>query len=269
MKLAHGLSLLATFAIAGAGAWIGQGCSNTATLTPVDGGTTPTPDTGTGNPDTGGGGGSDSGGGGSDSGGGGSDSGGGSDAGGGSDGAVAQDCTSYCTAIQAACTGANAQYATTLECMNACSYFPPGMAGDQTGFTLGCKIVHAGKAVTMPNPHCWHAGPYGYGVCGATVDSFCTLAVGWCSPDAGYVSADGGPGIPPYASQTDCTTAAMAYTEANIGADGGFYAGGPGSGDTFDCRQYHLGAALNSAPGGATQTLHCQHPGAVSPVCHP
>jgi hypothetical protein len=255
MKLAHGLSLFATLAVASAGAWLGEGCSTTATLTPVDGGPTPNPDSGGGNADTGTGT--------PDTGTSTPDSGGGTEG-----GTVAQNCTAYCTAVQATCTGANAQYESTQECMNACSFFSVGTAADTGGDTLGCRIYHTGLAKTLPVPHCWHAGPYGFGVCGKSVDTFCELALDWCSPDAGYVNADGGPGTPPYSSVTACTTAANGYTTLDAGAaPSAFNATGPGSGNTFDCRLYHLANAMNSAAGGGAQTTHCPHAGEMSAPC--
>jgi hypothetical protein len=251
MKLAHGLTLFATVAVATTGAWVGQGCSNTAVLTPYDGGGS-TPDTGGGNPDTGSGT---------------PDTGTGTPDAGSEGGTIAQNCTAYCTAVQATCSGANAQYESTQECMNACSFFAPGTSGDTGGDTLGCRIYHTGLAKTQPVPHCWHAGPYGFGACGKAVDTFCELALDWCSPDAGYVS-DGGPGTPPYSSVTACTTAAAGYTAPDSGtAPSTFNATGPGTGNTFDCRLYHLANAMNSAAGGGAQTTHCPHAGEMSAPC--
>jgi hypothetical protein len=258
MKLAHGLSLFATLSFVSAGAWLG--CSNSSTPATSDGGT-PTPDGGSGNQDTGTGN-PDTGTGNPDTGTGNPDTGTGTPDSGGDGGTIAQTCTAYCAAVQATCTGANAQYESTLECMNACAFFPAGTASDTGGDTLGCRITHTGLAATLPVPHCWHAGPYGFGVCGASVDNFCNLALDWCSPDAGYT------GTPPYASLTACTTAAAAYVTADAGADpSAFNASGPGSGNTFDCRLYHLANAMNAAQGAAGQTTHCPHAGQTSAPC--
>jgi hypothetical protein len=165
-----------------------------------------------------------------------------------------------------ACTGANAQYVSMDACMHACPFFPVGMAGDTSGNTLGCRATHAGlAAMSGTNPHCWHAGPYGYGACGTECEGFCTLATTWCTPDGGF---DGG--APPYASDSACLTACAGFKRIDdadggaVGLDGGYNATGPGSGNTLDCREYHLGASL---AGGADQQLHCQHPGATSPTC--
>jgi hypothetical protein len=149
--------------------------------------------------------------------------------------------------------------------MTACLYF--STADADTGNTLLCHNEHANNAqkLSMPNPHCWHAGPYGWGVCGAQCDDFCNLVTNYCVADAGF------DGSPPYASLSDCTTACAGF--ANIGDSGtaivisdagsnfsSYSAAGPGSGNTLDCREYHLGNALQSA---MLQQVHCPHPAAA------
>jgi hypothetical protein len=179
-------------------------------------------------------------------------------------GPAALSCTSYCAAIMSACTGPNAQYGSTDDCMHACPNFPVGMAGDTSGNTLGCRTTHAMLAASATNPHCWHAGPYGYGACGDECAGFCTLATTWCTPAGGF---DGG--APPYASESACLTSCAGYkqidaADGGLGLDGGYNAQGPAGGNTLDCREYHLGASL---AGGAMQQLHCQHPGMTSATC--
>lgn len=177
-------------------------------------------------------------------------------------------CTSYCTAVMAACTGANAQYQSMAECMNACPSFPVGMAGDTSGNTLGCRTTHAMLAASATNPHCWHAGPLGYGACGDECTGFCTLATTWCTPDGGF---DGG--APPYPDDNTCLTDCAGFMKINSGAadggvglDGGFFALGPPGGNTLDCRGYHLGNALLSHA-QADQQTHCAHIGVTSVTC--
>jgi hypothetical protein len=172
----------------------------------------------------------------------------------------------------AACTGAYAQYSSTTECMTACALLPAGDAGDALGNSIACRTTHAGYAMTMDggqNPHCWHAGPYGYGGCGTECESFCLLATTYCTTAGGF---DGGP--PPYASNADCKTACDTFAridDVDGGGkfvDGGFNAAGPASGNTFDCREYHLGAALAGPGMTGGQELHCNHPGVDSGTCH-
>jgi hypothetical protein len=169
------------------------------------------------------------------------------------------DCMTYCTAVAANCTGGNAQYQNTAECLAACAFFPVGTASDTTGDTLGCRTYHAGLAMSAPVPHCWHAGPFGFGACGAQCEDFCLLATSYCSAEAGYA------GPYPYASLTDCTTQcptfmSVAGADGGPAVEGGYYANGPATGNTRDCREYHLGNAL-VAP--ANRTPHCTH---ISPV---
>jgi len=74
--------------------------------------------------------------------------------------ATLPDCSTYCAAIQANCTGTNAQYADATACMTACAAFPPGSLADTSGNTLGCRAVYAGTlSVTDPVVNCPHAGP--------------------------------------------------------------------------------------------------------------
>jgi hypothetical protein len=169
------------------------------------------------------------------------------------------------------CTGANKQYVSQDACMNACAIFPVGTTNDTSGNTLGCRTTHVMLATTGgTNPHCWHAGPYGYGACGDECANFCTLVTTWCTPDGGF---DGG--APPYTNDSVCMTSCAGFKQINSGAadggvglDGGFNSMGPSGGNTLDCREWHLNNAFDvPAPGGANQELHCQHPGATSATC--
>src|SRR5258708_3074039 len=135
---------------------------------------------------------------------------------GGEGGAVS--CATYCAGVTATCTGANAQYAAgdaaVAECMNACAQLPLGMASDTSGNTIGCRTYHTMLAATTPNPHCWHAGPYGYGACGTEGAGFCAIAGGWCSADGGFE------GAAPFDSGASCATACAAVPKIDE-VDGG------------------------------------------------
>lgn len=87
----------------------------------------------------------------------------------------ALDCSTYCTAIQANCTAANAQYSDTAHCMATCASFTVGTSTttDPAGNTLGCRINYAVAATTMPATHCAHAGPAG-DLLAATTPAFCS-----------------------------------------------------------------------------------------------
>lgn len=258
MKALHGLGISGVLALLSIGAWVGcGGDDNKGNPSPDSGGGS---DSGTGNMDstvmpqgdTGTGGGMDTGtppmG----------DSGPlmGGDAG-------PPTCAAYCAAVQANCTGANAQYQSNAECLTACALMPLGAASDTSGNTVGCRTAHAGFAMATPTPHCWHAGPFGYGACGDECDNFCALTEAYCSKDAGYN------GPPPYNNATACKNDCAAYAQIDsadggVGVNGGYNAGGPGAGNNLDCREYHLGNALVSA---ANQAVHCPHTAKNSAVC--
>jgi hypothetical protein len=160
------------------------------------------------------------------------------------------------------------------DCENACSFFPETDAS--SGDTLACRIFHTSLAAADGgagvNPHCWHAGPYGFNVCGDECATFCEIATAWCEPDAGF---DGGP---PFSSLSDCMTKCNGFVriaggDAGVDVDGGFSALGPTSGDTLDCREWHLLKALEGQ-GALGQNTHCPHlvpnapDGAVLSPCH-
>jgi hypothetical protein len=170
---------------------------------------------------------------------------------------MALDCTNYCGFLMATCTGADQQYLNVEECLNACSLLPLGMATDMSGDSIGCRMYHTTLAATQgKNPHCWHAGPFGFGACGANCDNFCLLATQWCTAAGGFEG-----GTAPYMSLGNCTSAMQcpSFALADGGGDPGAYnAAGPQSGNTLDCREWHLGAALVDH---TAQQVHCFHVG--------
>ena len=154
----------------------------------------------------------------------------------------AADCDGYCAAVQAACTGANAQYADDAACQTACAGFATtGMDGDTSGDTLQCRLYHVGVAADDPDTHCGHAGPDGGGVCvdAAPADpceAYCQDIQAACTGDNAQFADDGA-----------CMAACMHY--AATGMDGDT------SGDTLQCRVYHVGAAADDP------ATHCMHAG--------
>ena len=151
-------------------------------------------------------------------------------------------CQDYCASVQAACTGDLAQYASVDACVDYCeswAMLPLGDLSDTSGNTVGCRIYHAGAAAADPALHCDHAGPTGGNVCGTWCDNYCQLAQANCT---------GGDEL--YADGDACNTAC-----ADLEMSG---AAGDTSGDSVQCRIYHLGVA-GSPDGAAT---HCPH-GAV------
>lgn len=175
----------------------------------------------------------------------------------GTDAAVAKlDCPSYCTQIQANCTGANAQYPTeanNAHCLAACESFTKGTLGEMTGNTLGCRLYHSGApAMTDATLHCPHAGPAGDKIggtgafCGDACASFCTLEIKACG-----VTGDAG-GNGQYADMAACMTACNGFDKTHLYTI-------TSSGDSLACRLYH---ATNAAITGMA-TAHCPHTAAV------
>ncbi|MFW5920396.1 MAG: DUF4331 family protein, partial [Polyangiales bacterium] len=80
-------------------------------------------------------------------------------------------CDRYCDAMEANCSGDNAQYDDRDDCMTYCmeSGWPVGTEGETSGNTIECRIYHGGVAAAMEDPatHCPHAGPTGADVCGS------------------------------------------------------------------------------------------------------
>lgn len=161
------------------------------------------------------------------------------------------DCATYCTAVTAACTGTpNGQYTDATQCALWCGTaygWKTGATGDTSGDTIGCRTYHAGVAATSAanaTIHCPHAGPTGGNTCGTWLDAYCDLAVRNCT-GANLLFAD----------VAACKTAA-----AGLATTGAVNAT---SGNTVQCRIWHLGKAGESAAAPAT---HCPHGSIASTV---
>jgi hypothetical protein len=159
--------------------------------------------------------------------------------------AVELTCASYCMRITANCTGTNQQFGQMSECMASCTQYPLGTAADMGGNTLGCRLYHAGAAMTGPDVHCRHAGPGGDGACGANCLGFCTVVLGSCTGANEQYGGD----------MNTCMTACGGY------ATDPPYNSMQTSGDTFACRLYHATAA------SANPAVHCAHTAANSGPC--
>lgn len=96
------------------------------------------------------------------------------------------DCPTYCSEVQANCTGADAQYSDMDHCAAACKSFAVGTSTvvDKSGNTLGCRIYHAGAPSKMAAAtHCPHAGPAG-DLIPASAPAFCSggdLCASFCT----------------------------------------------------------------------------------------
>jgi hypothetical protein len=151
-------------------------------------------------------------------------------------------CTDYCNKVQMNCTGSgddggsgNAQYASTSACVSYCTSaagWPAGTTGAQSGNTIACRLYHAGAAAADPVFHCPHAGPTGGNICGSWCENYCQLAARNCT---------GANAVYPSNCMAQC---AMFATNGHVNDT---------TGNTVQCRLYHLGAAATDP------TLHCPH----------
>ena len=159
-------------------------------------------------------------------------------------GPTAPSCEAYCDAVMTACPAGDVteQYQSLGECFDLCDYaakWPAGKLGDTTGNTIGCRLYHAGAALTKPALHCVHAGPTGGGVCGSLCEVYCDLAGKSCA------------GL--YADDAACKAAC-----AKLPADGLPTAT---TGDSLQCRLSHLALAAFDAEG------ECPNGGQQSALC--
>jgi len=173
----------------------------------------------------------------------------------GSDAAETLSCASYCSIVMQNCTGTNQEYLTKDICMNMCPVFELGNGiADSLDDTLGCRIWHANAAAEAPQIHCRHAGPLGGDHCGDPCEAFCNLDTSYCT---GANSAyDGG--------FAGCMGVCNGGTDFSYDvADAGDLT--MSSGDTLNCRLWHLESAYESASSAA---FHCPHTALVSSMCH-
>ncbi len=154
-------------------------------------------------------------------------------------------CTDYCDTIQAACTGGLSQYPSQAACLEACQALPPGTLADGSGNTVGCRLYHATVAGSAPNPHCYHAGPGGAGVCGSDCAGFCDIAQFSCTA-----------GNSQYASEAACLSECAGFPASPP------YSTAVVSGDSLACRMYHLMVATEFP------AAHCSHIIESSTTCN-
>jgi hypothetical protein len=156
-------------------------------------------------------------------------------------GACGTRCENYCEIIQKTCTGNNSQFSDKNTCMGFCETNPDGVFSDKGGNTKDCRVYHAyaGVALNAVATHCPHAGHSGGDVCGTYCQVYCNLAINVCNTTA----------LQLYPNMAACTTACAGFAAT----------GKPGdtSGNTVQCRIYHLGAAAATGD----KTLHCPHGG--------
>ena len=173
------------------------------------------------------------------------------------------DCSTYCTEIQANCTGANAQYPDLAHCMATCTSFPMGsMVTNTPGNTLGCRIYHAGGPSKMlPATHCVHAGPGGdlitatpQAFCsgGNVCESFCTLEIKACgsldAPLPGHPRDNTNNELFQYQNMDDCMSSCAGFDKIHAYST-------TAAGNSLACRLYYAtDAAISVTPNG---TMYC------------
>lgn len=174
---------------------------------------------------------------------------------------ITLDCPSYCTEIQAHCTGANAQYPDPAHCLATCASFTVGTSKltDTSGNTLGCRINYAGApSMTAPATHCAHAGPGGDLITapapafcsgGDVCTSFCTLEIKACgsldAPLPGNPKDSTGNALLQYRNMADCMTSCAGFDKTHAYSTAA-------AGDSLACRLSHAtSAAISVTPDGA------------------
>ena len=149
-------------------------------------------------------------------------------------------CEKYCDLVMASCSGDNAQYASTEECLGFCTHLPlvqpTREAEEKAAASVACRQYWAdGPARTSPEIYCLAAGPFGGNACGDRCTAFCDVVLSACSPDGG---------VKAYASQPECASACAGFSYRDAGTDGGGEGpSGPEQGDSLNCRLYWLRAA--------------------------
>ena len=148
------------------------------------------------------------------------------------------DCATYCATVTARCTESMAQYESEAACNEHCTAnalsWATGTTADAAGNSLGCRQYHAGAAGN--DDHCYHAGPTGGGVCGSYCDVYCDAAMANCTE-----------GNVLYGDRDTCIAACEAFpTNGDVNE---------ASGDSVQCRMFHLGAAKGDP------ATHCAHGG--------
>jgi hypothetical protein len=171
-------------------------------------------------------------------------------------------CVRYCDAILSTCLPAagsaldNRAYVDRDACLKLCPYFPRALAGAAAGNnTLECRLgllesPEAAEASTV----CQAAGRSGQAganpVCGSNCDAYCSLMQQICPAEFSALAPS---------CESVC---------AGLGDQLAFdVTRDERSGNTVQCRLWHLGLAATCDPDGAASCLplHCGHSAGVSP----
>lgn len=163
----------------------------------------------------------------------------------------APTCVSYCSEFMDSCATVSNDYASLADCTTFCdrhARWESGTFEDQTGNTIGCRTYHAEFANDPDQDrafHCEHAGVSGGDICGSWCLNYCQLAVNICGDRI-------------FDNTEECLTACRDFPDDGQVDDT--------TGDTVQCRIYHLTAAARS-PRAVDD--HCAHasPESVEGTC--
>lgn len=162
---------------------------------------------------------------------------------------VGPSCDRYCELVTENCKDEYAQYASQDECLAFCNHLPLSTpmppTEDKAGASVACRQYWADSpARTSPKDYCLRAGPFGGNVCGDRCTTFCSVVLAACAP---------GSSVSVYATQPECATACAAFAYVDAGAEGGGEGpDGPKSGNSLNCRLFHLREAAGKPAACAT-----------------
>jgi hypothetical protein len=163
-------------------------------------------------------------------------------------------CAAYCDFYTSTCS-AQAGALDKATCNSLCKALTKtdtanqGMAGATSGDSIACREYHSCAAsMTAANlpVHCPHASIWSGGdTCGTNCDAYCQIETTVCT---GANAAFGG--------MNECLSKCGAWAATGKAGDT--------SGNTIQCREYHLGVASTS---DANAMTHCPHTGDMSSTC--
>jgi hypothetical protein len=153
-------------------------------------------------------------------------------------------CREFCAEYVDVCAPFNAFLGRTEWCGEFCSTHAAWSAGtrdEESGNSIACRIYHTGAALEAPDEagrafHCGHAGETGGNICGTWCANYCGLAMSICSGEFAL-----------FADFEECVTECQTLPD-----DGTI---GDTTGNSVQCRMYHLGAAAESG----NRATHCPH----------
>jgi len=162
--------------------------------------------------------------------------------------AQTENCTNYCQLINSYCVGANTQFYVPNDCNLICPTYSLNATTGIYDDSYECRFHHLGYVIngTFPNIHCPHAGPTGGNTCGTACSYYCDLHIATCTGTNAY-----------FQSKTDCLAECMAYPDSANPTNLSYAVI---SGDSWDCRAYHVGVAASYVGSDASAVaLHCGH----------